>query len=78
LTTRTSGDRVPSPCISVCAMDAGSGLCTGCFRTLAEIAEWSVLDDDERRAVWAALPLRRGAPADANAETLTTRIDADR
>lgn len=75
---RASGDRVPSPCISVCAMDPVSGLCTGCYRTLAEIAEWSVLDDDERRAVWAELPLRRGPRADEDTETRTTRIDADR
>ncbi len=59
-------------------MDPVSGLCTGCLRTLAEIAAWSVLEDDERRAVWAALPLRRSAPADANIETVTTRVDADR
>ncbi|HUD31901.1 MAG TPA: DUF1289 domain-containing protein, partial [Variovorax sp.] len=25
---------VPSPCISVCRIDAASGLCTGCLRTL--------------------------------------------
>ena len=59
-------------------MDAVSGLCTGCWRTLAEIAEWSVLEDDERRAIWAALPLRRSAPANAKTETVTTRNDGDR
>ena len=31
---------VPSPCISVCVMDPASGLCAGCYRTLAEIADW--------------------------------------
>ena len=30
----------PSPCINVCRMDAASGLCEGCARTLAEIAGW--------------------------------------
>ncbi|MEW6166707.1 MAG: DUF1289 domain-containing protein [Pseudomonadota bacterium] len=30
---------VPSPCIQVCALD-GKGVCTGCFRTMAEITEW--------------------------------------
>ena len=48
-----------SPCVSICEMDAKTGLCRGCFRTLDEIAAWSVLDDDARRAVMAALPARR-------------------
>ncbi len=51
---------VPSPCISVCKMDEASGLCTGCLRTLDEIALWSVLDDEDKRAVWDALAQRRG------------------
>jgi uncharacterized protein len=50
---------VPSPCISVCRMDAKSGLCEGCARTLDEIAAWSVMDDADKQAVWAELPLRR-------------------
>jgi len=43
---------VPSPCISVCRMDAASGLCEGCFRSLEEIATWGTLPDDARRRVW--------------------------
>ena len=35
----------PSPCIDVCRMDARSGWCEGCLRTLDEIAAWSTLDD---------------------------------
>jgi uncharacterized protein len=50
---------VPSPCISVCRMDAATGWCEGCWRTIDEIAGWSRMSDDERRAVWAALPRRR-------------------
>ncbi len=50
---------VPSPCTSVCTMDTASGLCIGCFRTLDEIAAWSVLDDAGKRRVLAALPTRR-------------------
>jgi predicted Fe-S protein YdhL (DUF1289 family) len=56
-----SPDHVPSPCISVCAMDADGSVCLGCFRTLDEIASWSVLDADTKRAVLAALPARRNA-----------------
>lgn len=50
---------VPSPCISVCRMDAATGWCEGCMRTLDEIAAWSLLDDEEKRAVWADLGSRR-------------------
>ena len=55
------GAVVPSPCTSVCTMDAMTGLCAGCFRTLDEIAVWSVLDNDEKRAVWQSLADRRAA-----------------
>jgi predicted Fe-S protein YdhL (DUF1289 family) len=50
---------VQSPCINVCRMDAKTGLCEGCARTLDEIAAWSVMDDAEKRAVWDQLPQRR-------------------
>ncbi len=50
---------VPSPCIDVCRMDATSGLCEGCLRTIDEIAAWSRLSDGDKRAVWAALEARR-------------------
>jgi predicted Fe-S protein YdhL (DUF1289 family) len=50
---------VPSPCIDVCEMDARSGLCRGCARTIDEIIAWSKLDDDAKRKVWALLPARR-------------------
>ncbi len=54
---------IPSPCISVCRMHAGSGWCEGCLRTIDEIAAWSVLDDMHKRAVWKLLPQRREALA---------------
>jgi predicted Fe-S protein YdhL (DUF1289 family) len=49
----------PSPCINVCRMDAATGWCEGCQRTLHEIAAWSGLADADKRAVWQALPARR-------------------
>jgi len=52
-------EHVPSPCVSVCVMDAASGICAGCYRTLDEIAAWSVLDVAAKHAVLAALPGRR-------------------
>ena len=52
-------DSVASPCTSVCTMDTAGAYCLGCFRTLDEIAAWSVFDADAKRAVLAALPTRR-------------------
>ena len=52
---------VASPCIDVCRMDAASGCCEGCQRTLAEIAAWGGMSDAAKRAVWQALPARREA-----------------
>jgi len=47
---------VPSPCNSVCTIDPQTGRCAGCGRTLDQIARWSVMSDDEKRAVCATLP----------------------
>ncbi len=60
-----SADHVPSPCVSVCTMDAAGVFCLGCFRTLDEIAVWSMLDAEAKRAVLAALAARRAASAAA-------------
>nr|WP_213957473.1 MULTISPECIES: DUF1289 domain-containing protein [unclassified Variovorax] len=51
-------ESVPSPCTSVCRIHEGSGLCRGCFRTLAEIAQWSRMDDPGKRRVWACIARR--------------------
>jgi hypothetical protein len=53
---------VPSPCISVCRMDAVTGLCEGCFRTLEEIAAWGLASDGEKREVWKTLAERARGP----------------
>lgn len=53
------GAPIASPCVSVCRMDAASGWCEGCLRTIDEIAAWGGLDDEARRAVMALLPERR-------------------
>jgi len=50
---------VPSPCINVCRMDAATGWCEGCLRTIDEIAAWGTMGDDEKRAVWHRIELRR-------------------
>lgn len=50
---------IPSPCINVCRMNAVSGLCEGCFRTLDEIARWSRHADAEKGRILAAVDRRR-------------------
>lgn len=55
---------VSSPCIKVCAVSGKTGLCIGCGRTLQEIASWSGMDEDRRKAIMAELPARMAtAPA---------------
>jgi uncharacterized protein len=49
---------IESPCIKVCEVDAARGVCTGCARTLDEIASWASYTHAERRAIMASLPLR--------------------
>ena len=55
-------EEVASPCINVCRMDAKSGYCEGCRRTLDEIASWSNYTAAEKRAVLALLPARKQNP----------------
>ena len=55
-------EEVASPCVNVCRMDAASGYCEGCRRSLEEIASWSIYTPAEKRAVLALLPARRQMP----------------
>lgn len=50
---------VASPCVNICRMDAASGLCEGCLRTLDEIAAWSRCDDATKQAVWGRIAQRK-------------------
>jgi len=71
MTRPVPGDSgVASPCISVCALDASTGWCLGCFRTIDEIAAWGALDDEAKREVLSRLPARR--------QTLESTSDAQR
>lgn len=49
---------VESPCISVCVMDAETGWCLGCARTIDEIGRWGETDQADRDAVMETLPAR--------------------
>jgi len=49
---------VETPCIKVCRIDAQARLCTGCFRSLDEIAAWSRMSGAQRRSIMAELATR--------------------
>jgi predicted Fe-S protein YdhL (DUF1289 family) len=49
---------VPSPCVSLCQIDATSKLCQGCLRTLDEIVAWGQADDAAKLAIWAEIRKR--------------------
>lgn len=53
-------DEIESPCIKICVVHPESRLCTGCLRSIDEIARWSHMTPDERRSVMAELPGRSG------------------
>jgi uncharacterized protein len=54
---------IESPCIKVCTLDAGSGHCLGCGRSIDEISRWTSMGTIERARVMRELPLRNGTTA---------------
>ena len=63
---------VASPCVSICVIDAPTGLCAGCYRTLGEIAAWIDLVPEARRAVLERANARRALYARNIASRLGT------
>ena len=49
---------IETPCVKVCTLDARSGLCLGCGRTVDEIERWTSMNASERRQVMDQLPTR--------------------
>ena len=52
---------IESPCVKICTLDARSGLCLGCGRTVDEIARWTEMSAAERARVMGGLPWRLAA-----------------
>ena len=42
---------VASPCNSICTMDAQTGYCNGCKRTIDEIMRWGNASDPQKQAI---------------------------
>lgn len=58
LSVPAMAENIPSPCVNVCRMDTGSGLCEGCFRTIEDIREWGRSDDAAKKAMWVQITER--------------------
>jgi predicted Fe-S protein YdhL (DUF1289 family) len=62
---------IQSPCVNICTLDACSGACFGCGRTIDEIARWSAMSAADRSRIMAELPARMAAVKTVNAQTAT-------
>lgn len=49
---------IQSPCVKICVMDPAARICTGCGRTLDEIARWGGMSDAERARIMGELAAR--------------------
>jgi len=54
-------DEIESPCIKVCVVHPEARICTGCLRSIDEIAGWGRMAPEERRRIMQELPTRKGA-----------------
>lgn len=51
-------DEIESPCVQICVIHPEERICTGCYRTIDEIAGWSKISAQDRAAIMADLPDR--------------------
>ena len=65
---------IESPCVKVCAIDATTGWCLGCGRSMAEIGAWSSLTPERRRVVMAELDMRKAKIADRETRARDYRL----
>jgi monothiol glutaredoxin len=66
-------ERPLSPCIKVCVLDSGNR-CTGCLRTVDEIATWTSLSPEAQWALVRALEDRRKQVADEVVDRIKAHI----
>ena len=52
---------IHTPCKNICVLHPALRLCTGCGRSIDEIARWIGLTDAERSRIMAQLPARLAA-----------------
>lgn len=51
-------DEIQSPCVQICMIHPEARICTGCFRSIEEITNWSKMTSEARADVMAKLPSR--------------------
>ena len=44
-------DEIESPCVKICVLHPEAGICLGCYRSAAEITDWVMLSNEEKRQV---------------------------
>ena len=49
---------IQSPCIQICVVHPEERICTGCYRTIDEITQWSKMTPEDRTRVMDELPAR--------------------
>ncbi len=62
-----------SPCMKICQINSSNGFCEGCFRTIEEIASWSLLNDQQKQIVYLNIERRKKSPDRASQHP--TRMD---
>lgn len=70
-------NEIESPCRKICVIHEDSGLCMGCYRSRAEIEDWSALEPQQRRSIMAGLsdraPLIKGRRRGGRARNITDK-----
>ena len=51
-------DEIESPCVQICVVHPETRICTGCYRTIDEITDWSRMTPEVRRKIMDDLPAR--------------------
>ena len=51
-------DEIESPCVQICVVHPETRICTGCYRTIDEITDWSRMTPEARRNIMEDLPAR--------------------
>jgi predicted Fe-S protein YdhL (DUF1289 family) len=55
-------NEIDSPCVQICVVHPETQLCTGCNRSIDEIAKWSKMTPTTRASIMAELPNRQAVP----------------
>ncbi|MBY6134883.1 DUF1289 domain-containing protein [Leisingera sp. XS_AS12] len=51
-------DEIQSPCIKICVVHPEARICTGCYRSIDEIRDWSKMTNGQRAEIMTELPDR--------------------